>query len=61
MRGEGIGRKLFEEVIKVARKIKVRKLEWQVLHWNKSAINFYKKYSTVFDKEWVNCKRVFEK
>ena len=60
MRGKGIGKKLFAEVIKVAKKMKVRKLEWQVLNWNKHAINFYKKYSTVFDKEWTNCKLTFE-
>ena len=60
MRGEGIGKKLFEKVIKVAKKMKVRKLEWQVLNWNEPAINFYKKYSTVFDGEWINCKLAFE-
>lgn len=60
LRGKGIGKKLFEEVIKVAKKMKVRKLEWQVLNWNEPAINFYKKYSTVFDYEWINCKLVFE-
>ena len=61
MRRMGIGEKLFEAVVAVAKKMKVRKLEWQVLNWNKPAINFYKKYSTVFDNEWVNCKLVFEK
>ncbi|TAL62532.1 MAG: GNAT family N-acetyltransferase [Bacteroidetes bacterium] len=60
-RRAGIGKKLFEAVIAVAKKMKVRKLEWQVLNWNKPAINFYKKYRTVFDNEWVNCKLVFEK
>lgn len=55
LRGHGIGKQLFEAVIRVAKKMKVRKLEWQVLNWNKPAINFYKKYSTVFDDEWVNC------
>ena len=60
MRGKGIGKKLFAEVISVAKKMKVRKLEWQVLNWNKPAISFYKKYSTVFDNEWINCKLVFK-
>jgi len=60
MRGKKIGKKLFAEVIAVAKKMKVRKLEWQVLNWNEPAVNFYKKYSTVFDNEWVNCKIVFE-
>lgn len=61
VRGQGVGKKLFEAVITVAKKMKVRKLEWQVLNWNEPAINFYKKYSTVFDNEWVNCKLIFEK
>ena len=60
MRKEGIGKKLFEAVIAVAKKMKVRKFEWQVLDWNKPAINFYKKYNTVFEDKWVNCKLVFE-
>lgn len=60
LRGQGIGKKLFEAIVHVAQKTKARKLEWLVLHWNKPAINFYKKYKTVFDKEWINCKLVFE-
>jgi len=55
-RGKGIGKKLFEKVVREAKKMQAKKLEWQVLHWNKPAINFYKKYSTIFDNEWVNCK-----
>lgn len=61
LRGHGIGKQLFEAVLQVAKKMKARKLEWQVLEWNKPAINFYKKYSTVFDAEWINCKLAFEK
>ena len=60
MRREGIGKRLFEAVVAVAKKTKVRKMEWQVLNWNKPAINFYKKYSTVFDGDWINCKLIFE-
>ena len=59
-RGTGIGKKLFDAVVAVATKMKVRKLEWQVLDWNEPAIGFYKKYSTVFDTGWVNCKLVFK-
>lgn len=56
MRRKGIGKLLFEEVMKVGKTMKVRKVEWQVLDWNEPAINFYKKYNTNFDEEWVNCK-----
>jgi hypothetical protein len=31
-------------------------MEWQVLDWNKPAIEFYKKYNATLDEEWVNCK-----
>lgn len=51
----GIGGKLFEEVVKVGKDMGVRKIDWQVLDWNEPAIQFYKKYNTVFTNEWVNC------
>ena len=55
-RGQGIGKLLFNEVIKVAKEEKVRRMEWQVLDWNKAAINFYKTYHANLDGEWINCK-----
>jgi ribosomal protein S18 acetylase RimI-like enzyme len=51
----GIGGKLFEEVVKVGKQMGARKIDWQVLHWNEPAIQFYKKYNAVFSKEWANC------
>lgn len=59
-RGKGMGAKLFEEVIRIAKEQKVRRMEWQVLDWNEPAINFYKKYSANLDPEWINGKLVFE-
>lgn len=55
-RGLGIGRLLFNEVGKVAQKQGVRRMEWQVLDWNKDAISFYKKMPVHLDAEWINCK-----
>ena len=55
-RGQGIGKLLFNEVIKVAKEEKVRRMEWQVLDWNKPAIHFYKTYDVTLDGEWINCK-----
>src|SRR4051812_23331525 len=55
-RGKGIGKMLFEEVIRVAKQEKVKRLEWQVLEWNAPAITFYKKFDSVLDPEWINCK-----
>ena len=55
MRGKGIGRLLFEELIKEGKAKKLNGIQWQVLEWNEPAINFYKKYNASFDSEWVNC------
>ncbi|MFN3917480.1 MAG: GNAT family N-acetyltransferase [Flavobacteriales bacterium] len=54
LRGNGIGKLLFEEVIREAKRRGVRRMAWQVLEWNERAINFYKKYNTVLDSEWIN-------
>lgn len=59
-RKNGYGKLLFNEVAKVAKQQKVRRMEWQVLEWNTPAIEFYKKYNSNFDGEWVNCKLTFE-
>lgn len=54
----GVGKKLFDEVVKVAKEMKARRLEWQVLEWNEPAIKFYKKLNSTLDPEWINCKLV---
>ena len=54
-RRKGIGKKLFEEVIEFAKKENCVGLSLQVLDWNESSINFYKKYNVDFDDEWINC------
>ena len=55
MRGKGLGKLLFDQLIEEAKERKLNGLMWQVLEWNDSAINFYKKYNPLFDSEWVNC------
>ncbi len=55
-RGKGIGKLLFDELIKESKERKFSGMMWQVLDWNEPAINFYKKFEDVnFDNEWVNC------
>jgi len=55
-RGKGLGKMLFEELIKVCKEKEFKGIIWQVLDWNEPAINFYKKFKNVtFDGEWVNC------
>jgi GNAT superfamily N-acetyltransferase len=55
-RGKGAGKLLFEETLKRAKQMQAKLMVWQVLDWNKPAIEFYKKYNAEFDDEWVNCK-----
>jgi L-amino acid N-acyltransferase YncA len=55
MRGKGLGKLLFDKLIKEAQRKKFHGIMWQVLEWNEPAINFYKKYNTSFDPDWVNC------
>ena len=59
LRGQGIGKLLFDEVHAIAKQRKVGRFMWQVLDWNTPAINFYKKYNAILDSEWVNCKIEF--
>ena len=58
-RGEGIGKKLFEKTIEIAKKTGCSGITWQVLDWNEPAIRFYKKYKTTLDGEWLNCNMDF--
>ncbi len=53
-RNQGVGSLLFEAVLKEAKELKVKRMEWQVLEWNISAIAFYKKYNAQLDEEWLN-------
>lgn len=55
MRGQGLGKLLFEQLISEAKEQGFNGIQWQVLEWNEPAINFYKKYDAVFDGEWFNC------
>lgn len=54
-RGDGAGKLLFEETLNIAKETNCTGVMWQVLDWNEPAINFYKKYDTNFDEEWINC------
>jgi GNAT superfamily N-acetyltransferase len=54
-RGKGIGKLLFEATMRKVLDENCTGMMWQVLDWNKSAIEFYKRYNTRFDNEWINC------
>ena len=55
-RNQGIGSKLFEKTIKVCKKLNLNGMIWQVLDWNSSAIDFYKKYNAEIKNDWLNGK-----
>src|SRR5690606_38441668 len=50
-RGRGIGKKLMDEVIEIAKAKGFSGMLWQVLDWNDPAIKFYKRYGAKFDPE----------
>lgn len=53
-RGGGIGKVLFERVMKEARDKGFNGMSWQVLDWNEPAINFYNKYNANLEAGWLN-------
>tara|TARA_B100000035_G_scaffold65411_2_gene53172 strand:+ start:2179 stop:2664 length:486 start_codon:yes stop_codon:yes gene_type:complete len=54
MRGKGIGTLLYREFLIVAKDRGVNRVEWSVLDWNKTAIDFYKKSGAIVDglEQW---------
>ena len=55
-RGQGVGAQLFEETVRIAQRLEVKGMVWQVLDWNEDAIRFYKKYGASIHTEWLNGK-----
>lgn len=58
-RRKGIGKELFKELIKEAKALKVKRMDWQVLEWNTSAIQFYRSINAHLDSEWINGRLFF--
>src|SRR5688500_10472417 len=54
-RGKGAGKLLFDRTMQKCLEENCTGMMWQVLDWNEPAINFYKKYGSKLDGEWVNC------
>src|SRR5688572_18206140 len=52
----GIGTKLMNELIAIAKEEKINQVRWHVLDWNENAISFYKKYPVTFDPAWITVK-----
>ncbi|MFM6964283.1 MAG: N-acetyltransferase family protein [Sphingomonadales bacterium] len=59
-RKKGHGQALFDEVVATAKKWGVRRMDWQVLDWNTTALNFYRRNHATLDPEWINGRLFFE-
>ena len=60
-RGNGIGQKLFDAFMGEAKRTGAKQVHWQVLDWNTSAIDFYKKLGASIEAEWLDCKMTEKK
>lgn len=58
-RGKGVGSKLINQVIELAKQEGCKKLRWQVSEWNLPAIEFYKSLGASIDGVESNCDLVF--
>jgi GNAT superfamily N-acetyltransferase len=60
MRKTGIGEKLFQKTVEIAKEMGVKRMDWQVLEWNEPALNFYRKQKAILDPEWINGRLFFD-
>ena len=52
MRGSGLGTLLLNEVVKYGNKLGVKRIGWEVIDWNESAISFYEKKGANVMRDW---------
>lgn len=53
LRGRGIGKRIFLELLRIAQANHCGRFEWSVLDWNQPAIDFYKSLGAKAQAEWV--------
>jgi GNAT superfamily N-acetyltransferase len=54
-RGQEIGTRLLNKILEIARQENCKRVRWQVLNWNKPAIDMYRKSGAGIDDTWINC------
>ena len=54
-RGKGIGKALYIEVMKIAFNNGIERVEWEVIDWNKPAIDFYLSTGAIMIENWNLC------
>ncbi|WP_047246556.1 GNAT family N-acetyltransferase [Maribacter thermophilus] len=52
MRGSGLGTALLNEVVKYGNSLGVKRISWEVLDWNKPAIDFYESKGADVKRDW---------
>lgn len=52
-RGRGIAKRIFAELLRIARDRECGRFEWSVLNWNTPAIEFYEKLGAKAQREWI--------
>ncbi len=52
MRGHGLGKALLDEVVKYGGYLGAKRICWEVLDWNTSAIDFYEKKGAKVLRDW---------
>jgi GNAT superfamily N-acetyltransferase len=55
-RRRGVGRKLLDRVVSLAKERRCGRVEWSVLDWNQSATDFYRAYGANLLDEWRICR-----
>lgn len=58
-RRSGVGKLMFDKLIKIAKKQKCGRMEWCVLDWNQKAIDFYNKLGANPLGNWIYYRMVF--
>ena len=53
LRGRGIGKRIFLELLKIAHNEGCGRFEWSVLDWNQPAIDFYERLGAKPQGEWI--------
>ncbi len=54
-RGLKIGSALMDRVMQEAKDENCKRVRWQVLDWNETAISFYRKCGAEISGDWLNC------
>lgn len=52
MRGSGLGSALLKEAVKYGRDLGVKRISWEVIDWNESAIKFYEDKGANVMRDW---------